>query len=165
MLYVEGAGLVSAAAAIATAATAVATAAATTAAAIAATTIAAAAAATASISTAAAIATAAATTVAAAAATASISAAAATTTATAAAALLRAGCVDLDLLAQHGLTIHLLNSHLGVLLAVEGDEGVALAGIVDVSHHPVLLELGLDLAVGEVLVHTVHKQLGHFEFA
>ena len=36
-----------------------------------------------------------------------------------------------------------LDGHLGVLLAVEGDEGVPLPGVVHVSHHPVLLKLGL----------------------
>ena len=56
---------------------------------------------------------------------------------------------------------HYLNGRLGVLVAFKGDEGVTLAGVVDISHHAELLELGLDVVVGQVLVHTVHEQLGH----
>ena len=42
---------------------------------------------------------------------------------------------------------HYLNGRLGVLVAFEGDEGVTLAGVVDISHHAELLELGLDVVV------------------
>lgn len=49
----------------------------------------------------------------------------------------------LDLLAAEGLAVHGHGGRLGVLLAVEGDEGEALAGVVHVGHHPVLLKLAL----------------------
>ena len=47
---------------------------------------------------------------------------------------------------------------LGVLLAVEGDECEALAGVVDVSHHAELLELGLEIAIGHVLVDSIDEE-------
>jgi len=51
-----------------------------------------------------------------------------------------------------------LSGGLGVLLAVEGDEGKALAGVVDVSHHTELLELGLEIPIGHVLVDSIDEE-------
>jgi hypothetical protein len=47
----------------------------------------------------------------------------------------------LDLLGAKGLTVHGHGGSLGVLLAIEGDEGETLAGVVHVGHHPKLLKL------------------------
>ena len=49
----------------------------------------------------------------------------------------------LDLLSQDGLSIHGVHGGVGVLLPVEGDESVPLAGVVNVAHHTELLELSL----------------------
>ena len=68
---------------------------------------------------------------------------------------------NLKLLAEDGLTVHGVLSGIGILLPLEGDEGVALAGVVHVSHHAELVKLTLDLLIGEILVDTVHEQLGH----
>jgi len=51
-----------------------------------------------------------------------------------------------------------LGSGLSVLLAVEGDEGKALAGVVNVGHHTELLELGLEIPIGHVLVDTIDEE-------
>merc|ERR1719341_2348057 len=94
-----------------------------------------------------------------------ISASAATTiaaaAATTAAALTRLGFIHFQLLAKDGLTVQTLLSGIGILLPLVGDEGVALAGVVHVSHHAELVKLTLDLLIGEILVDTVHEQLGH----
>ena len=71
------------------------------------------------------------------------SAAAATT-----AALSRLGLVDLDLLAVEGDAVHLADRRLGCALVVEGHEGIALAGVVDISHLAKLLKLGLNKGEG-----------------
>jgi hypothetical protein len=47
----------------------------------------------------------------------------------------------LDLLGAQGLAVHGHGGRLGVLLAVKGDKGEPLAGVVHVSHHPKLLKL------------------------
>merc|ERR1719341_1130556 len=93
-----------------------------------------------------------------------ISASAATTiaaAATTAAALTRLGFIHFQLLAEYSLTVKTLLSGISILLPLVGDEGVALAGVVHVSHHAELVKLTLDLLIGEILIHTVHEQLGH----
>jgi len=62
-------------------------------------------------------------------------------------------------LAINGLPVHLLGGSLRVFLAVEGDEGEALAGVVDISHHAELLELSLKITIGHVLVNPIDKEL------
>jgi len=51
-----------------------------------------------------------------------------------------------------------LGGGLGVLLAVEGDEGEALAGVVNVSHHTELFELGLEIPIRHVLVDSIDEE-------
>jgi len=70
----------------------------------------------------------------------------------------RFGFVDLDLLAINGLTVHLLGSGLGSFPAIKSHKGKALAGVVDISHHSELLELGLEIPIVHVLVHSVDKK-------
>jgi len=62
------------------------------------------------------------------------------------------------LLAVDGGTVHLPCGSLSFFLAVEGDKGVPLAGVVDVGHSAELLKLALDVPVGHVLVDPVHKE-------
>ena len=47
---------------------------------------------------------------------------------------------------------------LSILLTVEGDEGKALAGVVNVGHHTELLELSLEIPIGHVLVDTIDEE-------
>ena len=53
------------------------------------------------------------------------------------------GLVDLDLLAIQSNSVHFTDGSLGRVLVVEGDEGIALASVVDISHLAKLLKLGL----------------------
>jgi len=69
------------------------------------------------------------------------------------------GFVHLDLLTVHAGAIHLLGGGGGLILPREGDEGVTLAGVVDVGHGPELVELGRDGVVGHVLVDAIDEQL------
>ena len=64
-------------------------------------------------------------------------------TSTTATSLTGLGLVDLDLLAIESHPVHLADRRVGGLLLVEGYEGIALAGVVDVRHCAELLELGL----------------------
>ena len=66
-----------------------------------------------------------------------------TSSTSATATLTRLSLVDLDLLAIEGHSVHLADRRVGRLLLVEGDEGITLAGVVDVRHSSKLLELGL----------------------
>ena len=88
-----------------------------------------------------------------------VAATSAASTPAAATVALGPGLVDLDLLAQHGGTIELPGCGLRVFLAAEGDEGEALARVVDVGHLAELLELALQLAIGRVLVDAVDEEL------
>jgi len=62
------------------------------------------------------------------------------------------------LLAVDGGTVHLPCGSLSFFLTSEGDKGVPLAGVVDVSHSTELLKLALDVPVGHILVDPVHKE-------
>jgi len=52
-----------------------------------------------------------------------------------------------------------LGGRLGILLAIEGDKSKAFTGVVHISHHAELLELGLEVAIGHVLVNAIDKEL------
>ena len=54
------------------------------------------------------------------------------------------GFVHLDLLSVDSGAVHLPDGVLSGLLLLEGDEGVALAGVVNVSDETELLELALE---------------------
>ena len=54
------------------------------------------------------------------------------------------GLIDLDLLAIQGHSVHLTDGGVSGVLVVEGDEGIALAGVVDIGHCAELLELSLN---------------------
>ena len=69
------------------------------------------------------------------------------TSATSTSSLAGLGFVHLDLLSVDSCAVHLPDGVLGGLLLLEGDEGVALAGVVDISHHAEFLELALDKKV------------------
>ena len=79
--------------------------------------------------------------------------AAATSTASTASALTGLGLVDLDLLPVQGGSVHLADGGLSRLLVLEGDEGVALAGVVDIRDGSELVELALRGEI-HVLVHV-----------
>ena len=74
--------------------------------------------------------------------------AATASTASTASSLAGLGLVDLDLLAVEGDAVHLADRRLGCALVVEGHEGIALAGVVDISHLAKLLKLGLNKGEG-----------------
>jgi len=65
-------------------------------------------------------------------------------------------------LAINGLPVHLFGGSLSVFLAIEGDEGEPLAGVVDISHHAELLELCLKISIGHVLVNSIDEELATF---
>jgi len=67
--------------------------------------------------------------------------------------------VDLDLLAKDGGAVEGLGRLRGRVLVVVGDKGVAFAGVVGVGDSSELLELGLELGVGDTLVDSVDKEL------
>ena len=67
-------------------------------------------------------------------------AASATSTASSLAGL---GLVDLDLLPIQGSSVHLADGVLSRLLVLEGDEGVALAGVVDIGDGSELVKFAL----------------------
>lgn len=67
--------------------------------------------------------------------------------------------VDLDLLAKDGGAVEGLGRLGGRVLVVVGDKGVAFAGVVGVGDSSELLELGLELGVGDTLVDSVDKEL------
>jgi len=142
-----------AATSIAATATAIATVATTVSAAIATTASAAAA-----ISTATSSVTAIATAVSAAIAT-TASATAAAIAATSTSVVLGPSHVDLDLLAKDGGAVEGLGRLGGRVLVVVGDKGVAFAGVVGVGDSSELLELGLELGVGDTLVDSIDKEL------
>ena len=54
---------------------------------------------------------------------------------------------NLKLLAEDGLTVHGVLSGIGILLPLEGDEGVSLAGVVHVGHHAELLKFSLNTII------------------
>jgi len=56
-------------------------------------------------------------------------------------------------------TIHLAGCRLGVLFPIESDKSKPLASVVHIGNSSELLKLGLEVAVGEVLVDTVDKEL------
>jgi hypothetical protein len=51
-----------------------------------------------------------------------------------------------------------LGGSLGIFLAVEGNKGKSLASVVDIGNHSELLELGLQVPVGHVLVYPVDEE-------
>ena len=77
-------------------------------------------------------------------ATAESSAVAAATSATSTASSLAGlGLVDLDLLPIQGSSVHLADGVLSRLLVLEGDESVALAGVVDIGDGSELVKFAL----------------------
>ena len=66
------------------------------------------------------------------------------TSATSTSSLTGLGFVHLDLLPVDSCAVHLPDGVLGGLLLLEGDEGVALAGVVDIRHHAEFLEFALE---------------------
>jgi len=90
---------------------------------------------------------------------ASTATAAAIATSTAASVVLGPSHVDLDLLAKDGGAVEGLGRLRGRVLVVVGDKGVAFAGVVGVGDSSELLELGLELGVGDTLVDSVDKEL------
>jgi len=89
----------------------------------------------------------------------STSTAAAIAAATSTSIVLGPSHVDLDLLAKDGGTVEGLGRLRGRVLVVVGDKGVAFAGVVGVGDSSELLELGLELGVGDTLVDSVDKEL------
>jgi len=51
-----------------------------------------------------------------------------------------------------------LGGSLSILLAIKSHKSEAFAGVVDVGYHAKLLELGLEIAVGHVLVHSIDEE-------
>merc|ERR1719283_364780 len=67
--------------------------------------------------------------------------------------------VHLDLLAEDGGAVEGLGGLRGRVLVVVRDKGVAFPGVVGVRHGSELLELRLELGVGDALVDAVDKEL------
>ncbi len=61
----------------------------------------------------------------------------------------------LDLLAEHAIAVHFAHRRLGVLFAVEGDEGETLSRVVHVRHRPESLEFTL---VGNSMFRIEHSE-------
>jgi len=59
----------------------------------------------------------------------------------------------------HISSIHLLGCRFSILFPVKGYKSKPLAGVVDIGHHPELLKLGLEVAIGHVLVYAVDEEL------
>jgi len=51
-----------------------------------------------------------------------------------------------------------LGSRRSIFLAVEGNKGKALASVINISYHTELLELGLEIAIGHVLVNPINEE-------
>jgi len=47
---------------------------------------------------------------------------------------------------------------LSIFLTIESDEGKALAGVVDISHHTELLEFSLEVSIGHVLINSIDEE-------
>merc|ERR1719283_200623 len=82
-----------------------------------------------------------------------------TVAATTASIVLGPGYVHLDLLAKDGGAVEGLGGLRGRVLVVVGDKGVAFPAVVGVRHGSELLELRLELGVGDALVDAVDKEL------
>jgi len=67
--------------------------------------------------------------------------------------------VHLDLLAKDGGAVESLGGLGGRVLVVVGDKGVAFAGVVGVGNSSELLELRLELGVGDTLIDSIDKEL------
>jgi len=51
-----------------------------------------------------------------------------------------------------------LSGSLSILFAIKSHKSEAFASVVDVGDHAKLLELGLEIAVGHVLVHSIDEE-------
>jgi len=93
------------------------------------------------------------------------SVASASTPASSAALSLGLGNADLDLLTAHSAAVHLRDAGVGLVLVVEGHEGVPLPAVEHVGHRAKPLKLSLNIRLVHVLVNSVHEKLRHFEYS